>query len=307
MGKTLIEETLSTQFENTGMFEDVPEPYYHAIPFCSQSRLKLLGRRSPAHMKYALDNPEDSGTKPKIFGNALHCGVLTPDVFHSKFTVGGRCEATVKSSGKRCGNDGKIRTGGSTWLCGVHGKTAVPDNIEVLPLTDFEAVQNISDAVRAHPAASVLLEGYHEMTAIFDHPHNGVRCKARFDVLPEDGFFIADIKTTVDASRIAFERSAYNFGYYNQAAFYIDAAREHEINAEFYTIIAAEKEPPWAVAVYHIRDEAIDAGRKELLPLLEKWAECEKNDHWPGYSDEAIDITLPPYAWKQLQARAEAA
>ena len=67
--------------------------------------------------------------------------------------------------------------------------------------------------------------------------------------------------------------------------------------------MAVEKEPPYGVAVYHLAEEALQAGSEELHPLLVQWAQCERSGQWPGYPTEVRPITLPPYAWRQLDER----
>lgn len=52
---------------------------YHSGGLVTKSKLDLIDR-SPAHLKYALDNPREE-TKALRIGKALHCAVLEPEVF----------------------------------------------------------------------------------------------------------------------------------------------------------------------------------------------------------------------------------
>ena len=52
---------------------------YHAAPGASASRLKQL-KRSAAHMKYDMDNPQEP-TPAMIIGSATHSAILEPDLF----------------------------------------------------------------------------------------------------------------------------------------------------------------------------------------------------------------------------------
>lgn len=87
-------------------------------------------------------------------------------------------------------------------------------------------------AVKANPLALSILqpEGIRVATEaagyVFD-TELGVRRKWKVDVLPEFGDYMADVKTTrTDGSKQAWERECYNFGYYLQAAWYLDC---HEL------------------------------------------------------------------------------
>ena len=52
---------------------------YHASPGASASRLKKF-KRSAAHMKYDMDNPEPS-TPAMVIGSATHSAILEPSLF----------------------------------------------------------------------------------------------------------------------------------------------------------------------------------------------------------------------------------
>ena len=63
----------------TTVMHDQSAADYHASPVCSASRLNRL-RRSPAHMRYDLENPEPP-TQAMIVGSATHSAILEPDLF----------------------------------------------------------------------------------------------------------------------------------------------------------------------------------------------------------------------------------
>jgi hypothetical protein len=63
-------------------------------------------------------------------------------------------------------------------------------------------------------------------------------------------------------------------------------------------IVAAEKEPPYAVAAYRLTEGATDAGMDQLRPLLQLYRRCQASGEWPAYPDTVQDISLPDWAWK---------
>jgi len=76
--------------------------------------------RSPAHAKWAIDNPCEQTPALRI-GSAVHCLTLEgEDEYQKRFAVASACTAR-KKDGERCFNPGKALVGGE-WLCGVHLK-----------------------------------------------------------------------------------------------------------------------------------------------------------------------------------------
>lgn len=63
--------------------------------------------------------------------------------------------------------------------------------------------------------------------------------------------------------------------------------------------MTVEKLPPFAVAVYRIDEDALEAGRRMYRRALRLWAECLDRGIWPGYSDRIESISLPAWALNQ--------
>jgi hypothetical protein len=291
-----------------GVYPGVPMLRYHRWPCASNSRLSKI-RQSPAHLKAYLEQPTDSATF--ALGRATHAAILEPDVFSASYVLPERCTA-IKKDKARCDNSGIVYAGGE-WFCGVHGKgiASVANNVTVLPPADYRAALSMRDAVFAHPKAARLLsgKGEAELSALWQDETTGVMCKARLDRYSPiiAGGAIVDIKTTRNASPTAFERAIYEHGYHRQAAFYLQAAKATGLNAEHFVIVAVEKEPPFAVALYRVSEAAITAGEEQLKPLLALYGQCVASDTWPGYSENIEDIALPSYAWSQIEQETTAA
>jgi exodeoxyribonuclease VIII len=268
-----------------GLHANVANDAYHRWRGASQSRLLTLRDRSPAHMQWQMEHPEEA-TPAMRLGAAVHTAVLEPDVFLEQYM----CDA---------GGDGRSKV--------VKERRAklreeYPDRTFMRP-DDFDTCMAVREAVAAHPIAKALLDGPTERSAVWVDEESGVVCKARFDQLTNGVPALTDLKTTTDASPEAFARAIYKYGYYIQGSHYISGAQELGLDARFFTIIAVEKAEPYGVAIYHLRDDAIKAGEEELRPLLERWAECEASGRWPGYPEQAVEISLPPWAWGQVDER----
>jgi exodeoxyribonuclease VIII len=286
-----------------GVYPGISSADYHTLPYCSNSRLTLL-KRSPAHLLADLTSPPEQTPAMKL-GTAIHSAVLEPHDFARRYTVAFQCDA-LKKDRTRCTNSGTHRVRGE-WRCGVHPADGERDVLEVLTAADFAVCEGVAAAVRRHPRIGKLLagDGENELTVVWDDPATGVRCKARIDRLKRGfGGILVDLKSTTDARADAFERKAFEMGYYRQAGFYQDALRAHGIETGHMVIVAVEKEPPFAVAGYRLAESAADAGREELRGLLARYAECQERGEWPGYTTDITELSLPAYAWRSMEIAA---
>lgn len=268
-----------------GLYPDVDADEYRRWPLASQSILKILRDRSPAHAREAMLNPPEP-TPALRLGEAVHMAVLQPDLFMERYVVAPEVDRRTKA-------------GREAW----EEFLAEHESKRILTSQEWAQCIAMRDAVRSHSIASKLLWGEAEVSAVWRDPDTGVMCKGRFDDIARGIGALVDLKTTMDASKGAFTRAIYEFGYYIQAAMYLRGAQTLGLNVKFFTFIAVEKTPPYGVAVYHVRDDAIDAGVQELRPLLETFARCQQTGRWPGYAEEAVEISLPPWAWSQIEER----
>lgn len=265
-----------------GLYADIQADRYHRWPYASQSILKIIRDKSPAHAKEQMDNPTPPTPALKL-GTAVHTAVLQPDLFPKDYVVAPKVDRRTKA-------------GKEAW-------TAFEQDhpfATILTADEYQQCMAMRDSVAAHPIASKLLEGNAEISAVWKDAATGVLCKGRFDDIAHGVGAVVDVKTTLDASPRVFMKAIWNYAYFRQAAMYLQGAQSLGIDANFFTIIAIEKAPPYAVAVYHIKDEAIKAGADELKPLLETYARCQESGVWPGYAHEAVEIDLPRWGYYQL-------
>src|SRR5262249_12038745 len=140
--------------------------------------------------------------------------------------------------------------------------------------------------------------------SVFKQFHLGrsVMRRARIDFV-NAGNALVDIKTTEDARLESFSRTILNLRYHVQAAYYLDIWNDSlaigQTPKESFVFIAAEKPPPCAVGVYDLAREAINAGRREYIRLLQLYMECEEQNEWPAYNPDVQEITLPAWALKK--------
>lgn len=276
----------------TGVHPKTPAPEYHAWEALSNSQLTLL-KRSPAHLRYALDNPDEGDTPALKLGRAAHAAVLEPDVFTSVFVA-------LREGLNLRTNDGKAERAD---LYDQYG----PEN--VLTADEYQTCIAMRDAVWACDAAKLLLgsEGDCELSMAWDDPTTGIRCKGRLDRASWKvaGGTVIDYKTCRNASWDEFERSIYQYGYHRQGKHYLNACEVLGPTINHYVIIAQEKEPPYACAFYRLDEQALMSAQTELDKLIRLYAECVKRDDWPGYPDQIMDIGLPAWAVDKIDRESE--
>ncbi|GAG15220.1 unnamed protein product, partial [marine sediment metagenome] len=128
----------------------------------------------------------------------------------------------------------------------------------------------------------------------------GLECKLRADHINSDKQIVIDLKTTVDARLEAFTKSLANLKYHWQASHYLTGISEITgIEHTEFVIIAIEKEPPYAIAVYRLDDAMIYLGGEELKILLEEFRQCKEADQWPAYPVEIHSISMPEWYMKK--------
>ena len=121
--------------------------------------------------------------------------------------------------------------------------------------------------------------------------------RGRPDALGDN--LIVDLKTAQDASPEAFARTAANFGYHAQAAYYLDGLRElGECDEDaVFLFVVVEKTAPYGVAVYNLDEEALDAGRTVYQRAWQTMRQCRASNNFPGYSASRNIETLSLPRW----------
>lgn len=262
---------------HTGIHLNISHDDYHAFDAISNGYLKKLST-VPAAAKVPVEE-----TPAMIFGRAVHAYVLEGEAaFDAEFAAAPECDRRT-TSGKALFAEFSALNGHKT----------------IIKADDITKIQAINAAVHAHPlAAKMLAEGMSEVTAVWQDKETGLTCKCRPDRIPHgDRGVILDLKTCTDASEQGFQRAVTGFGYYRQAAWYIDGvniAGGKAIDAMVF--IAVEKDPPYRTEVYVLGDDFVDYGREECRSLLRLEKDCREKGIWPHFANPgATDIFKP--AW----------
>lgn len=255
----------------------LPDATYRKFRAISKSGLDLIDL-SPAHYRYeVIDGNRGEPTAAMILGSAFDSFLLTPDQFRKDYVVAPN-----------------IRRGTKGWE---EFESSNPGRT-ILKQEDFEAIQAMRESVLDHPVARGIFSlGDSQVSYKWQDPLTGVICKSRADFVRADNVMI-DLKTTLEggAKPETFGRTAYNMRYHVQAAFYSDGAAIVEKAPEAFIFVVVERVAPYPVAVYHVDEGLLAAGRETYQRNLETYAICYAENRWPAYPTDIQKLTLPSWA-----------
>jgi hypothetical protein len=239
-------------------------------------------KKSPAHLKYELDNPSRS-TPAQLVGEVSHCLTLEPLAFAERYAIAPKLDKRFKDQ----------RAQYVEFCESARGKTVIDEDT-------FETATSIATAVLSNKAAAELLrEAKVEVSLFWVDPETQVPCKARADLWAAP--VLADLKTCRDARIFQFAKTISDYGYYRQLAFYRRGLRALGQTVEHSVLIAVEAEPPHGAQVYRLLDEILVLADRELDDMLKQYKYCKANNHWPGYPEGIEDIGLPVWKAKELE------
>lgn len=183
---------------------------------------------------------------------------------------------------------------------------------DAIPLKrhEYEQVQAMAKALSDHPVAARVFSperGPAERSLFWQDSETGVWCRARLDHMPtgEVGgrwFIVSDYKTTKSAHPEQIAKAVYDYGYYIQGPWYLEAIRALGIHDNPRMVfVFQEKTPPYVTTVIELDHIALRLGQAQMRRALELYARCQQTGHWPGYSEQVEVISLPVYAERKLE------
>lgn len=262
------------RFENG--VHDIENSTYHAAEGISRSALMTF-RRSPLHYyhKYISESRvQDESTPAMILGSLVHCLVLEPEKFYSDFVVLPNLDRRTKFGKAEYERIGLESIGRQLIAKDLYDK-ACAMNISV------RAELEENDLV-----APMLAMSQVELSIFFGY--DGIQYKCRPDSWCNTVIF--DLKTTNDASPRAFKQSAYNYGYYLQAAMARIALTTLGVKMSKFVCVAVEKEFPYATGIYVFDESAINYGLDMFYHLHKQIKEAIFEENFPGFGVQNIGI-----------------
>lgn len=291
------------------LLDELPIDAYHALPGASKTSLATLLDRSPAHYRYAMDHPEESGDVLRN-GNLRHVMLLEPERFHRRFHV---MPDHIRRS---------IREAPYREQIGLsRGLDYIPDpeeaaellkqpGKELIKAKDLAPARNLAEAVRSSPFWRRVVErssGRWIERSLFwrDERWPQILLKSRPDMLVEYGgeLIAVDLKTCPDAGAGAFGRAADRFRY-GLSAYMFEQATEAVFGRRAKTVLlAAEYEPPyvvepWLVGTGESPTDWTLLGKRDFEEAMEMLDRCLQRDYWPTRLAGRVE-PLPLPRWKE--------
>lgn len=282
---------------NDGWYAQVSESVYHAdrASLSSSGARSLLAPSCPAIFRQnQLEPPKP---KPQYdFGHAAHKMVLGEgaQIFVMDPAVHGRTKDGSLAANPKATTKWKA----AEQHARAQGKSCITKD-------QMEIAQTMAGRVHAHPIAGRLFQsGVAEYSGYWHDDETGVRCRFRPDFLPDTPGrrVCVDYKTAKSANPAKFRKDAFDYGYHQQAAWYLDGLRETQIADDAaFLFVVQQKEPPFVVSVVQFEPEDIELGRQLNRRAIDIYAECVASNRWPGYGDGIHTIGLSLWARKQIE------
>src|SRR6185436_6574394 len=259
-----------------GIYNSLSNEDYHSSDGISRSGVMAI-KKSPLHYWHEYVNPKretrEKDTPSTIFGNAFHTYILENESFKDRFIVCDKVDRRT-TDGKKYWAKIKEERGGKS----------------IIDIDDYNQLSDMANSLMNHDQAGRLIfNATYENSIYWNDPLTGVLCKCRPDIMSNN--MIVDLKTTDDANPDTFRYSIRKYGYHVQAAMLLDGMNAAKgTNCNNFIIIAIEKNPPYACAVYVLDKAAIDIGREFYKSALVDYKKCFNENKWPTYETQTISI-----------------
>lgn len=157
----------------------------------------------------------------------------------------------------------------------------------------------------------IVLDGASEVAAFWTETAGGgeiVQCRGMIDHFGAESASVIDLKSCRSAHPDACQRHIEAYGYDIQCAAYTSAVEKIMAGAAGrvrFTFVFFEPEPPYIVLPVRLSEAYQELGRRKWWRAVEAWARCLKEDRWPGYATETIEMSPPKWAMANELQREE--
>lgn len=279
---------MNPQVVKEGIYLDLPESKYFAIPAVHNSLLSKLNDKSPKHaLHYAVHGSPTS--KVQKIGRKLHMALLEPVRFKNEvipYLSGDGRTKRVKQSKKFV-------------------KNAYPEASEYAKLEEIDKYRFQAEQARTGEIPErIFSSGESEVTMVAQDPETGLPLKCRWDYINFEIGVGFDYKTTRNAHPDSFHWDIWKYGYYRQVALYRYIASLLDVDLHTQLILAQEKKPPFVSVWYDLAETALKKGENDVRDLINQFNQCIRNEEFKGYVNEntgrnIIPTDLPEKAYRQ--------
>lgn len=244
-----------------------------------------LVRFSKNPWKWVKSEPVNA-TSEMQWGSVVDCMALTPSRFKDQYEV---CPETYPTA------DGDKPWNWNASFCKNWRRDLEATGKEPIKLMDLEEARIAHSRLMEDPLIAALFsQSKTQVQCVVEYCDKDtglkVLVKTLLDLVPNAGSehekFIADLKTTKDASVYEWEKSVFHQGYHVQSAMYLDAynAATGEDRSGFLHVVQ-ESAPPYAVGRRMLGDDFLELGRQTYQSALKFYCQCLEANKWPGFDD----------------------
>lgn len=254
----------------------------HASWPMSSSSLRAFGS-CPSRWLAGYEPPDSDA---KEFGRLQDCLILTPDQFTARYAIQ-PAEYESEDGPKKWNNNAKV--------CRAWTQQRLAEGKEVVTATDVAAGAEAESRLRSDDILNAFLTASDCQVWVAadwqDEPTGlTVPVKCLIDCVPrletEFAKALGDLKTSRNASLMAWQRWCFQAGYHVQGAFdldlYVAATGEDRVS---WCWLVQENYPPWEPARRLMSQDFLTLGRATYQSLLANYCQCLRHGRWPSYDD----------------------
>ncbi len=272
---------------------------YAAIGGLRASDLHEL-KRTPAHWKAWKDKVPGTDDKSDAlqFGKIFHYAVEQPHHFLSNYIVEPEFTGLTKD-GKESSRSKEAQDKKKAWYA-----EQKPGAILVKRAWKDDLLGMLNACLNHKLVGNLIRNGVRETSLVTQDPETGETIQCRPDFISERGFLV-DFKTTRNANSPFFYNQIFS-SRYHEDPFYVLAAAHYthcirvaklkEVRHDSMTLVAIEKEPPYAIKIWPLDAGCLDIGERWRQFLMRRYAQCKAAGKWPAYPEQAETVMTPEWA-----------
>jgi exodeoxyribonuclease VIII len=264
--------------------------------YCEMQQLNgstlVLGMKSMRAMKRAIDGGCKEQTDAMRLGSGIHCLLLEPDEFESRYCV---VPAFHKSpdnvTAKGQPTDSKLT---NFYKQSVKEFAKQNAGKEFVSREQYDNALYAIESLRSKPSVVSMLEGADtELTLTGDI--DGVPIKGRIDALCCD--YLLDLKTTASVDLRTFGRTFANLHYGFKLAIYRHLVRCNGSD-KLVRVVAQETSGDFDSVVYDVPNVVLDNGFVQVKRVLAGYKHALKTGEWHGVDrgEESVPLLVPQWA-----------
>ena len=260
---------------------------YHADTSCvSASMLKALNESPRIYEgKYITNEISREPSAAMQLGSAVHCLALEPETFDDQYQV---CPEDCSDKRTKKYKD---------WA-----KTA-DDTKEILKHQQVVDAHRCVTSLKANKIIGLVLgsDGLIEQSERWTCEQTGIRCKMRLDKICVEQQVIMDLKKTSSLTEREFASQVVKFGYYIQAAHYLEGARVTFGGDNWRFVFGVvEESAPFRSRAFELEQPALEMGRDDRERLLVDYARRMESGDWSEPNErDLLTLELPHWFYRK--------